>query len=582
MSEQTSIHRRQTDLAAISKSLGSLAAKALQQERPAASQKELMQGIADTALDADTIRAILEASVSVLQDNGIPISNKFLGISRMLVCIQHRNEEMRERLIAFSGSELNETNALLEFLESSTSEQNLPKPYLPLVLTAIRHQVSNFGKPDKLQAQRLSRIIDRYPRFGPQGQEKEYFKGRPDDIIYAEQTISMLCDLARYVQRRQLVLASSKQDEQDVSIAPRIEWLVSALSLNGGDQEIAYTVVRCPLSLVGPVFRLYRDIHQIRKTAFGDIIALSETIRRLHDAELTALFLVRDNDSAPGDILSAMWKGAEQIVSSSTSLDTNHLHGIPNLQELHVAINLTAMQAFSGLGGAAQAWRQAWLSRFSEELVNERLFWEFNKPDFDKLTVRERLSPYARLMFDEGMSLDKAMSLQYANGEHFDGGLVCLAYMRVLEVELNYLVRRLLKVGVRPKIESSKDQAKGLVKGMDALEDGAISALGMGGLRSFFGHIRNMTQSTPETKELVSRVFTEEGIAALGDQRIRDCISDDICREFRNPPAHAAFVDWGVVERCRRHAISTLLAMNGYADASGQKLGWCKSVTILS
>lgn len=586
MSEQKPIHRRQEDLATASKSLGSLAAKALQEERLAvpnkerltALQKELLQNIADSNLGADAIRAVLESAVSVLRDNGMSISDEFLGISRVMVCVRHHNEEMRETLLALSNSESSKADQLLDFLVTSTEEPSLPRPNLALVLTAIRHQVSRFGKLDEGQIKRLNKITRRYPRFGSSdGEEIEYFKGGSEDISYAEQTIELLCELARYEQRRRLVLASSKQSEQDVSIAPKVERIVSALSMNGRDQEIAYQILQRPPALVEPVLDLYLHIHKIKKTSVGNVAALSETIRRLHGAGITALFLARGNASAPGRILSSMWEGVEQIVSSSESLDISHLHGMPNLQELNDAINITALQAFSGVDEASEAWRKAWLNMFPKEIVDDRLSWDVNKPELDRLTVRARLSPYARLMFDEAVSLDSAMLLRYSNGEHFDGGLVCLAYMRVLEIQLNHLVYRMLNSGVRPAFDSSNDFSRNLNKGLDALITGASSVLTMGQLRDFFGHVRKMTRSEPDAEERLSETLTDIGVKALRHQQIADCISSTICEEFRNPPAHASFVDWGVVDRCRQHVIASLLALNGHADASGQQAGWVRT-----
>ena len=227
-------------------------------------------------------------------------------------------------------------------------------------------------------------------------------------------------------------------------------------------------------------------------------------------------------------------------------------------------MTLIIRQAYTSNDDAAAVWR---VVLEQEGLKRNHRDWMHEDVDFQNALIRSRLSAEGLLLFDQALALHEASHDAFSRGLLQDGGLVCLAYFRVLEVEMNRVASKINEA--IPVIGEPRHDSE--VRIRRALDSG--KHLMLGELRQFFDILGKKIGSDPACSSLLSSVLTTDGVVALPNGW-RRLIDEEVSRRFRNPPAHTSFLSWDEVSSGAAHVRGALANIYG-SNASGDPYnGW--------
>jgi hypothetical protein len=475
-----------------------------------------------------------------------------LKFSRSLIAATRTLRKVESEIKRLASEE--DTGKLLDHIEKNAKWISRAE-----CLIYMREHIRCFGITQESR-DRLRLIIDAGELVQKRGDGKEH------EHQYLRQQMELLVELAKYVQRAQRVMDAESGKEPPVGSKP---WrLVQALSVNDSDNVRAMQVLKNPLNVWQPLSDITQLLCKMDKK--HPIYGVALAITKMSDAGLTALPLVLGNDSAPLKILKQLRSypdGYEPVIDK--------------------AIEITRREAFARLDDAAAQWRDAWHSICAEGSGSDpalacRIMNEFLNEDHRRFLIQcieNRISPSGRLLLEEAQSLRRAAEADFHDGILFDGGLVCLAYFRVVEVEMNHVVRNMMHAVTDIGEDSQNDFEKSLGKKLRKLCAGDQGELTFGELRQYFGILKRELKGASDTSwaQLAAGArasLTESGMAAAAAGEWSKLISDDVCRKYRNPPAHTSFLDWEMVGGCIDVVVEILVKLFGYGDASGPRDGW--------
>jgi hypothetical protein len=499
----------------------------------------------------DAAQAALETALSI-KFSGLKQNQEYLKFSKSLIAVTRNLWKVEPELRRLASEE--DAGKLLDYIEANAKSISRAE-----CLIHVREHICRFGIT-KESRDRLGLIIDKGELCQKRGDGKNH------EYQCLIQQMELLFELAKYVQRAQRIMAVENGMEPPVGSKP---WrLVQALSVNDSDNVRAMQVLKNPLNVWQPLSDITQLLCKMDKK--HPIYGVALAITKMSDAGLTALPLVLGNDSAPLKILKQLRSypdGYEPVIDK--------------------AIEITRREAFARLDDAAAQWRDAWHSICAEGSGSDpalacRIMNEFLNEDHRRFLIQcieNRISPSGRLLLEEAQSLRRAAEADFHDGILFDGGLVCLAYFRVVEVEMNHVVRNMMHAVTDIGEDSQNDFEKSLGKKLRKLCAGDQGELTFGELRQYFGILKRELKGASDTSwaQLAAGArasLTESGMAAAAAGEWSKLISDDVCRKYRNPPAHTSFLDWEMVGGCIDVVVEILVKLFGYGDASGPRDGW--------
>ena len=167
-----------------------------------------------------------------------------------------------------------------------------------------------------------------------------------------------------------------------------------------------------------------------------------------------------------------------------------------------------------------------------------------------------------------------------------DAGMLCLSYMRVIEIELNDTLIKTLRqnyLKIKEVYDSEKIVNKKATRKwktvMDLLEPENNRDFTLGELYNLFlllsnpqkGEIDENNLSTVHTsdglftitRKILFELLNQNGIEALSNQEYAKFISRDIRNKYRNPPAHTKYTKIETAIECRdyvNHVLKTIVS----------------------
>jgi len=192
------------------------------------------------------------------------------------------------------------------------------------------------------------------------------------------------------------------------------------------------------------------------------------------------------------------------------------------------------------------------------------------------------------ILSDKGKFAYKAALWQFENSMSSnygttDAGMLCLSYMRILELEMNErLITKLrshkdeinLKYtefldGFSSEDKKKHDKTWGFVissinKKEEGLELGPVYAI-LDILRE-----KKFKKTNPDynmvqiLRVYVDKYLSEEGKKALSDGLLATMVEPKIRNKYRNPPAHTRYVRLEIALECREYVEKNLILLDGY------------------
>lgn len=192
------------------------------------------------------------------------------------------------------------------------------------------------------------------------------------------------------------------------------------------------------------------------------------------------------------------------------------------------------------------------------------------------------------ILSDKGKFAYKAALWQFENAMNSnygttDAGMLCLSYMRILELEIN---ERLIN-----KLRSHKDEINNkyslyinqfigdekikhkktwgfVIDSINKKEDG----LELGPIYAILDLVREkkFKKNNPdykmveEIKPFIDRYLSDKGIEALNTGVMAKMVEPKVRNKYRNPPAHTRYVRLEVALECRKYVEEHLLLLDGY------------------
>ena len=161
-----------------------------------------------------------------------------------------------------------------------------------------------------------------------------------------------------------------------------------------------------------------------------------------------------------------------------------------------------------------------------------------------------------------------------------DAGMYCLAYIRLLECEMNQRVFPIIEnhyheIDEKAAELSSKQKNKLNISRFNPARSDKDVKLTAGQWNSFLDAFRaeeftKITQRSPDFASLMScimreEVFNELGYNKLTQGRIADLFDQNlIVKKYRNPPAHTKYVTISIANECRGHVENCIIELAGY------------------
>ena len=163
-----------------------------------------------------------------------------------------------------------------------------------------------------------------------------------------------------------------------------------------------------------------------------------------------------------------------------------------------------------------------------------------------------------------------------------DAGMLCLSYMRILELEINEQIickMRVHKDEIIQKYKEFLDSFTGeekikheetwgfvisSIKKEEGLELGPIYAM-LDKLRDKkFKKFNPDYEMAKILKSYLSKYLSDDGVKALDDGLLATMVQPKVRNKYRNPPAHTRYVRLEIALECREYVEKNLLLLNGY------------------
>lgn len=224
------------------------------------------------------------------------------------------------------------------------------------------------------------------------------------------------------------------------------------------------------------------------------------------------------------------------------------------------------------------------LTEFYPEFLKEIDKVEYNNQIYETLSSKGKIAfKAATWQFDQTISDNYGLR---------DAGMLCLSYMRIIELELNMSI-------ITELINHSNEIATEYNANLNSLTGNAKKQF----IKKWRTHINCFTLGKPEhTLErlwylfinlslnrdssdkngkpnnsvrnrdnvssvilnILARILNNKGMAALASGRFVDMINYDTRNEYRNPPAHTKYVSLETAFKCKSYVEDILLELNSY------------------
>lgn len=184
-------------------------------------------------------------------------------------------------------------------------------------------------------------------------------------------------------------------------------------------------------------------------------------------------------------------------------------------------------------------------------------------------SVMSQLSVKSQIAYKSACSLyTLAKSNNY---EQKDAGPISLAFYRILEMESNIAIwKPIIKKVTFDELQriydelSKKDRRKwevlvSIFKEIESDDDG--NGLMFGNLRALIRNIKDTDKLANKLREEFYKVLTDEGRNAFESGLIDEWYSKENADKYRNPPAHAKYLHFEMVESCKIYVETEILNM---------------------
>lgn len=193
------------------------------------------------------------------------------------------------------------------------------------------------------------------------------------------------------------------------------------------------------------------------------------------------------------------------------------------------------------------------------------------------------------ILSDRGQFAYKAALWQFeksvgSNYGTVDAGMLCLSYMRILELEINEKIIKKIQKNHSEQILNQyneflsqfegKDKEKrekcwnfvisNLTEKSEGLELGAIYAVLDIVNEKKFKKTRSDYQMAKGIRDIFESYLSENGMQALKDGTLAHMVEPKIRNKYRNPPAHTRYVRLEVALECKEYVEKNLLLLNEY------------------
>ena len=175
-------------------------------------------------------------------------------------------------------------------------------------------------------------------------------------------------------------------------------------------------------------------------------------------------------------------------------------------------------------------WRE-YIERYNPGFLEEHQVYACKKDIYEELT-------------DSGKWAYRAAMWQYEqydqnSTELMDAGLLSLAFMRILELEINNRMIIPLRKNCKNKLPKVLDES------FSFLTSASRGNLMLGQLRKFMSHVRDKELAGSEKvySILVETVLNEYGKHCLDEGVFDEMLRRSVVEKYRNPPAHARYLN---------------------------------------
>lgn len=195
------------------------------------------------------------------------------------------------------------------------------------------------------------------------------------------------------------------------------------------------------------------------------------------------------------------------------------------------------------------------------------------------------------ILSNKGKLAYKAAIWQFANAITneigiMDAGMLCLSYMRILELEINERIFSSFRnkyQQIIAKLESAKQSSKEAEKfekyWMDRISMLKVDAnnpavgLELGALAYFLISLKKDSygkrksengEFAKELRNMFDDILTKKGIEALENGDLEKMINKKVREKYRNPPAHTRYVGIKTALECREYVENSIFKLNEY------------------
>ena len=217
-----------------------------------------------------------------------------------------------------------------------------------------------------------------------------------------------------------------------------------------------------------------------------------------------------------------------------------------------------------------------YLNKYAPYVLDEIEEHSEDKKIISILTPRGKLAYRAALW-----QFESAMNSDYGTT---DAGMLCLSYMRILELEINERIIKIIKMHSQEILlkyenfinhfddEKEKEKHNSTWEYVIRVLTEKNKALELGSIYAVFDLLKNerFKRSNPdvnmstELRKVFHLVLNEEGIKALNDGTLAKMIERKVRDKYRNPPAHTRYVRLEVALECRDYVDRNLVLLNSF------------------
>ena len=256
------------------------------------------------------------------------------------------------------------------------------------------------------------------------------------------------------------------------------------------------------------------------------------------------------------------------------------------LKELYVSSKVYEDLKINDIDTIGTIWNQELKRAFPALLENAKIEMCDNE-------IKSTLSDKAKIAYDAA-TWQYRVTIEEEYGIR-DAGMLCLSYMRIVELELNNIFVQCLRghgSELRAKFEEKKAQLRGNEKSEfinkwkicvdgfaveHAEEENGFTLEKLWNLfvilslhrdRKNYGvhsdDVNNEDELSIKCKEILQSVLNANGMSALENGRFVDMIEYDVRNKFRNPPAHTRYVSKETAFECKTYVENILLELYSY------------------